>query len=37
MDSIKIGKLIARRRKELQMTQSQMAEKIGVTNKSISK
>lgn len=37
MDSIKIGKLIAKRRKELQMTQSQMAEKIGVTNKSISK
>lgn len=37
MDSKKIGKLIARKRKEKQMTQSQLAEQLGVTNKTVSK
>lgn len=37
MDVIKTGQLIAKRRKELQMTQSELAEKLNVTNRSVSK
>lgn len=37
MDKIKIGQFIATRRKETGITQKGMAEKIGVTNKAVSK
>ena len=37
MDSLKIGKHIAECRKEKGMTQSQLAEKLGVTNKTVSR
>ena len=37
MDQIKIGKFILNCRKEKGLTQEQLAEKIGVTNKSISR
>lgn len=37
MDQIKIGKLISECRKQKNMTQEQLAEKLGVTNKAISK
>lgn len=37
MDFIKIGKYIARKRKELGMTQKQLAEKLGMSDKSVSK
>ena len=37
MDLIKIGKYIAGKRKSLGMTQKQLAEKIHVTNKAVSK
>lgn len=37
MDQIKIGKFIAKCRKERQLTQEQLAEKLNTTNKSISK
>ncbi|MCQ2431999.1 MAG: helix-turn-helix domain-containing protein [Clostridia bacterium] len=37
MDQITIGKFIARKRKELNLTQEQLAEKLGVSNKTISK
>lgn len=37
MDSKKIGKLIAKKRKVKQMTQSQLAEQLGVSNKTVSK
>ncbi len=37
MDQIKIGKFIAELRKEKNMTQEQLAEKLGVTSKSISR
>ena len=37
MDQEKIGRFIAERRKEKNMTQEQMAEKIGVSSKSISR
>lgn len=37
MDQNKIGKFIAVRRKEHDMTQMQFAEKLGVTNKAVSK
>ena len=36
MDQIKIGKFIAEKRKERNLTQEQLAEKLGVTNRSIS-
>lgn len=36
MDNIKIGKLIAKRRKKKGLTQSQLAEHLGVSNKTIS-
>ena len=37
MDQIKIGKFISSCRKEKNLTQEQLAEKLGVTNKSISR
>lgn len=37
MDNVKIGKLIAKRRKNRGLTQSQLAEKLGVSNKTVSK
>ena len=37
MDQIKIGKFIAELRKEKNMTQQQLAEKLGVSYKTISK
>ena len=37
MDMIKIGKFIARLRKEQGLTQEQLGEKIGVTNKTVSR
>ena len=37
MDLIKIGKYIASKRKSLEMTQKQLAEKLGMSDKSVSK
>lgn len=37
MDQIKIGKFIADKRKQNNMTQVELAEKLGVTNKSVSR
>ena len=37
MDQIKIGKFIAERRKKENLTQMQLAEKLGITDKAISK
>ncbi len=37
MDQKKIGSFIAARRKDKAMTQSQLAEKLGITDKAISK
>lgn len=37
MDQIRIGKLIAKKRKEKNLTQEQLAEKLSVTNKAVSK
>ena len=37
MDLIKIGKYIAGKRKSLGMTQKQLAEKLGMSDKSVSK
>ena len=37
MDQIKIGKFIAGKRKALEMTQKQLAEKLGMSDKSVSK
>lgn len=37
MNQIKIGKYIAGKRKELGMTQAQVAEKLGMSDKSVSK
>lgn len=37
MDQIKIGKFIAEKRKQKNMTQIEFAEKLGVTNKSVSR
>ncbi len=37
MDQIKIGKFIAALRKERGMTQEQLGEKLGVTNKTVSR
>ena len=37
MDQIKIGRLISEVRKEKQLTQEQLGEKIGVSQKSISR
>ena len=37
MDQIKIGKFIARRRKAADLTQAQLAEKLGITDRAVSK
>ena len=37
MDQTKIGKFIASKRKEHGLTQSQLAEKLGITDKAVSK
>ena len=37
MEQIKTGKFIAKKRKELNLTQEQLAERLGVSNKTISK
>lgn len=37
MDQIKVGKFIAECRKDKNLTQAKLAEKLGVTNKSVSK
>ena len=37
MDQVKIGKIIAQCRKEKQITQEELGEKLGVTNKTISR
>lgn len=37
MDQIKIGKFIADCRKEKKITQMQLAEKLGITDKAVSK
>ena len=37
MDQISSGKFIARKRKEQNLTQEQLAERLGVSNKTISK
>ena len=37
MDAYKIGKLIAKKRKELHLTQQALADQLSVTNKAISK
>ena len=37
MDQVKIGKFIAERRKQQNLTQSQLAEKLNITDKAISK
>ena len=37
MDQIAIGKFIAEKRKEQNLTQEQLAERLGVSNKTISK
>ena len=37
MDQIKIGKFIASQRKEHGLTQSQLAEELGITDKAVSK
>ena len=37
MDQIKIGKFIAERRKKLNLTQTQLAEKLNITDRAISK
>lgn len=37
MDQITTGKLITKKRREQNLTQEQLAEKLGVSNKTISK
>ena len=37
MDQVKIGKFIAKCRKEKKLTQQELSEKLGVTDKAISK
>lgn len=37
MDQIKIGKFISQKRKEQKMTQMQLAEKLGITDRAVSK
>ena len=37
MNQLTIGKFIARKRKEKNLTQEQLAEKLGVSNKTVSK
>ncbi len=37
MDQIKIGNFISEKRKEKKLTQSELAEKLGITDRAISK
>ena len=37
MEQVKTGKFIAKKRKELNLTQEQLAERLGISNKTISK
>ena len=37
MDQVKIGRFIAQRRKANNMTQMQLAEKLGITDRAVSK
>ena len=37
MDQVKIGKFISERRKEVNLTQMQLAEKLGITDRAVSK
>ena len=37
MDQMKIGKFIAERRKKANLTQTQLAEKLNITDKAVSK
>lgn len=37
MDQIKIGQFVAQRRKNVKLTQAQLAEKLGITDKAVSK
>ena len=37
MDQIKIGAFIAKKRKEQNLTQAQVAEKLGITDRAVSK
>ena len=37
MDQIKIGKFISKKRKEAKLTQSELAEKLNITDRAISK
>lgn len=37
MDQKRVGEFIARRRKELKMTQKELAQKLGVTDRAVSK
>ena len=37
MDQQKIGAFIARRRKELNLTQKELADKLGITDRAVSK
>ena len=37
MDLVRVGKFIAKLRKEQELTQVQLGEKIGVTNKTVSR
>ena len=37
MDQIKIGKFISEKRKEVKLTQSELAEKLNITDRAISK
>ena len=37
MDQVKIGRFIAERRKRVSLTQLQLAEKLGITDRAVSK
>lgn len=37
MDQTKIGRFIAQRRKDKELTQAQLAEKLGITDRAVSK
>lgn len=37
MDQVKIGKFIAERRKSVKLTQMQLAEKLNITDRAVSK
>ena len=37
MDQLKIGKFIAEKRKEKNLTQAQLADKLGITDRAVSK